>query len=150
MQGERLNKITKIILDIMFYSGIIILVTLPFSLKLAGIYYSKSLAEYYWIMLVIFGCSGICGILIVHQLRKMMQTVVKQDCFVNGNVKSLKMMGEISFVIAVLFIIKSFVLPTPATFIIVLTFFIAGLFSLVLACVFSEAVRYKEENDLTI
>ncbi|MCF2569441.1 DUF2975 domain-containing protein, partial [Mediterraneibacter glycyrrhizinilyticus] len=41
-------------------------------------------------------------------------------------------------------------LPTPATFIIILTFFIAGLFSYVLSFVFSEAIRYKEENDLTI
>ena len=31
-----------------------------------------------------------------------------------------------------------------------LTFFIAGLFSYVLSMVFAEAVRYKEENDLTI
>ena len=46
--------------------------------------------------------------------------------------------------------IKIFVIPTPATFIIVLTFFIAGLFSHVLSMVFSEAIRYKEENDLTI
>lgn len=150
MNGEKLNKVTKTILDFMFYSGIVILVTLPFTLKLAGIYYSENLRRYYWAMLIIFGCSGVCGVLIVHQLRKMMKTVVNQDCFVNGNVKSLKVMGEISFVIAVLFIIKSFLLPTPATFIIILTFFIAGLFSLVLSCVFSEAIRYKEENDLTI
>ena len=41
-------------------------------------------------------------------------------------------------------------IPTPATFVIILTFFIAGLFSYVLSMVFAEAVRYKEENDLTI
>lgn len=150
MQGEKLNRITKVILDIMFYSGILILVTLPFTLRLAGTHYSETLAKYYWRMLIIFGISGICGLLIVYQLRKMMKTVIDRDCFVDGNVKSLKLMGEISFIIAVLFIIKSFILPTPATFIIVLTFFIAGLFSLVLSCVFSEAIRYKEENDLTI
>lgn len=150
MKGEKLNKITKIILDFMFYSGIIVLVTLPVTLKLAGTYYSESLVRYYWSMLAIFGGSGICGVVIVHQLRKMMRTVVDQDCFVDGNVKSLKVMGKISFVIAILFLLKSFLLPTPATFIIILTFLIAGLFSLVLSCVFNEAIRYKEENDLTI
>jgi hypothetical protein len=31
-----------------------------------------------------------------------------------------------------------------------LVFIIAGMFSKVLAMVFEEAVRYKEENDLTI
>ena len=41
-------------------------------------------------------------------------------------------------------------MPTPATGIIVLVFFIAALFSKVLAYVFAEAIRHKEENDLTI
>ena len=66
------------------------------------------------------------------------------------NVKSLEMMGITSAVIVLLFFIKCFFLPTPATFIVVLTFFIAGLFSEVLSFVFREAIRYKEENDLTI
>lgn len=59
-------------------------------------------------------------------------------------------METAAFVITVLFLIKLFLLPAPATFIIVLIFFIAGLFSHVLGLVFSEAIRYKEENDLTI
>lgn len=80
----------------------------------------------------------------------MITTVLERNCFVDSNTKSLKVMGKSAFVIAVLFIIKVFILPTPATYIIILTFFIAGLFSHVLSMVFSEAVRYKEENDLTI
>ena len=67
-----------------------------------------------------------------------------------GNTKSLKLMGKTAFVIAAVYIVKVFTVPTPATFVIILTFFIAGLFSYVLSMVFAEAVRYKEENDLTI
>ena len=37
-----------------------------------------------------------------------------------------------------------------AMLVVILVFVIAGLFSKVLACVFDEAVRYKQENDLTI
>jgi uncharacterized membrane protein YfhO len=59
-------------------------------------------------------------------------------------------MGKVSLTISILFIIELFFLPTPVTFVIILTFFIAGIFSHVLACVFEEAVRYKKENDLTI
>ena len=59
-------------------------------------------------------------------------------------------MGKAAFIIAAAFIVKVFAVPTPATFVIILTFFIAGLFSHVLSLVFAEAVRYKEENDLTI
>lgn len=101
-------------------------------------------------MLTIFALSGICGIVIIGQLRKMMYTVIQKNCFVYENVKSLKVMGITSSVIVVLFFMKCFFLPTPASFIIVLTFFIAGLFSEVLSFVFRDAIRYKEENDLTI
>ena len=39
---------------------------------------------------------------------------------------------------------------TIAMAVVILVFLIAGLFSRVLANVFEEAVRYKEENDMTI
>lgn len=150
MRQSRLISFTKYFLDIMFFSGILVEVSLPFSLKMLGEYYWKEMAEQYWPMLIIFGLSGICGLIIVYQLRKMMKTVVKRECFVDNNTKSLSTMGKVSFVITVLFIVKCILLPTPASFVIVLTFFIAGVFSHVLSLVFEEAVRFKEENDLTI
>ena len=150
MRQSRLISFTKYFLDFMFFSGILVEVSLPFSLKMLGEYYWKEMAEQYWPMLIIFGLSGICGLIIVYQLRKMMKTVVKRECFVDNNTKSLSTMGKVSFVITVLFIVKCILLPTPASFVIVLTFFIAGAFSHVLSLVFEEAVRFKEENDLTI
>lgn len=150
MKNERLIKVTKWVLDFMFVTGILVILTLPFSLRLAGLYYQSELAKHYWFMLVILAISGLCGMMILWELRKMMRTVLNKNCFVEENVASLKRMGVISVVVALLYGTKVFVVPSPATFIIILTFFIAGLFSEVLACVFSEAVRYKEENDLTI
>ncbi len=150
MDQKRIIIFTKYLLNFMFYSGILVAVSLPYTLKLAGKYYSSDFAEHYISMLVIFFLSGVCGLLIVWRLKKMIITVLERNCFVDSNTKSLKVMGKSAFVIAVLFIIKVFILPTPATYIIILTFFIAGLFSHVLSMVFSEAVRYKEENDLTI
>ena len=150
MDQKRIIIFTKYLLNFMFYSGILVAVSMPYTLKLAGKYYSSDFAEHYISMLVIFFLSGVCGLLIVWRLKKMITTVLERNCFVDSNTKSLKVMGKSAFVIAVLFIIKVFILPTPATYIIILTFFIAGLFSHVLSMVFSEAVRYKEENDLTI
>lgn len=150
MNDEKLIRITKLLLDVMFFGGMVVIVTLPLTLRYAGIYYSRAFQEYYVLMLTIFALSGICGIVIIGQLRKMMYTVIQKNCFVYENVKSLKVMGITSSVIVVLFFMKCFFLPTPASFIIVLTFFIAGLFSEVLSFVFRDAIRYKEENDLTI
>lgn len=79
-----------------------------------------------------------------------MKTVIGQDCFVDENVRELKIMGAASFVIAAAFLVKTIFAGTVAGVVIIVVFFIAALFSFVLAGVFSEAVRYKKENDLTI
>ena len=150
MRDRRLIRFTKLVLDVMFYTGFVIILTLPVSLKFLGKYYSVVISEYFMFMFAVFAASGIFGILIIRQLRRMMRTVIEESCFVYENVKSLEVMGITSAVIVLLFFIKCFFLPTPATFIVVLTFFIAGLFSKVLSFVFREAVRCKEENDLTI
>lgn len=150
MNQNKLIRFTALFLGIMFYSGIVVLISLPFLIRLAGKYYSSAINDVFWQMLCIYGIAGLCGIMIVYQLRRMMRTVVEQNCFVEENIRSLKLMGKVSLVISALFVIKLFFLVTPATFVIILTFFIAGIFSHVLSCVFQEAVRYKMENDLTI
>lgn len=150
MKYERIKKLTKLILDIMFFTGIIVLLTLPIWLRFAGTHYSKDIEIHYLAMLIVFAVSGLNGILIVNELRKMMKTVLEADCFVEDNVKSLRRMARYSLVISIFFFIKVLLVPTPATLIIILVFFIAALFSVVLSCVFQEAVNYKDENDLTI
>lgn len=148
--NSRLIRFTKLILDIMFYGGFLVLVTLPFSLKLFGKYYSAKIAENFFIMLISLAVCGIFGIFIIAELRRMMQTVMEENCFVYKNVGSLQRMAVFSIMIAVITFIKLFVIPTPATAVVVLVFFIAALFSQVLSHVFEKAVSYKEENDLTI
>ena len=150
MKYERIKKLTKLILDIMFFKGIIVLLTLPIWLRFAGTHYSKDIEIHYLAMLIVFAVSGLNGILIVNELRKMMKTVLEANCFVEDNVKSLRRMARYSLVISIFFFIKVLLVPTPATLIIILVFFIAALFSVVLSCVFQEAVNYKDENDLTI
>ncbi len=150
MNQEKLIKFTNVLLGIMFYTGIVIVLCLPLLLKMAGKYYSSTITEKFWPMIFVYGVAGVCGIIIVKQLRKMIKTVMNKNCFVISNVDSLKLMGSMSFTICIIFIIKILFLPTPVTFVIILTFFIAGIFSKVLSFVFKEAIRYKEENDFTI
>ena len=150
MKYERIKKLTKLILDIMFFTGIIVLITLPIWLRFAGTHYSKDIENHYLAMVIVFVVSGLNGLLLVNELRKMMKTVLEVNCFVEDNVKSLRRMARYSLVISIFFFIKVLLVPTPATLIIILVFFIAALFSVVLSCVFQEAVNYKDENDLTI
>ena len=100
MKYERIKKLTKLILDIMFFTGIIVLLTLPIWLRFAGTHYSKDIEIHYLAMLIVFAVSGLNGILIVNELRKMMKTVLEVNCFVEDNVKSLRRMARYSLVIS--------------------------------------------------
>lgn len=144
-----LTKWTKILLDSMFYCGIVVTATLPFSIKWIGNYLT-TVAEHYEETVIIYFVLGIAALVLVRELRKIFKTVLDKNCFVMENVTSLKKMGDWSFFIALMSIVRSVVYVTVAMLVIILVFVIAGLFSKVLALVFEEAVRYKEENDLTV
>ncbi len=144
-----LTRWTKLLLDFMFYSGIVVTVTLPFVLKFIAKYY-EPIAGSYKETVIIYFVLGIAALVLINELRKIFKTVLAEDCFVEENVRSLRKMGNWSFFIAVMSVVRSIVYVTIAMGVVILVFVIAGLFSKVLAMVFEEAVRYKEENDLTI
>lgn len=149
MNNSPLIRITKFILDFMFYTGIVICATVPLLFKQAGKYYSI-FREFYLPFCIIFIIAGIFALIILWELRRIFKTVVKGDPFVRENVRSLNKMGISSFCIALVMLGRLFFVITPAALVLVAVFAIAGLFSLVLSQVFDQAVTYKQENDLTI
>ena len=149
MISKKLVMFVKYLLDFMFYSGYLICFTLPVSFKIIGRWY-PTFRDYYIQMCILFFCSGIVAVWIIGELRRIFQTVIQENCFVQENVKSLMKMGILSFIICGITLVRLVFVITPATLIIILVFFIAGLFSIVLSQVFAQAVSYKEENDLTI
>ncbi len=148
-----LTKWTKYLLDFMFYCGILVTATLPFSVKWIINYLphiSYHFVEHYQETVIIYFVLGVSAVVLIRELRKIFKTVLDENCFVMENVESLRKMGNWSFFIAGLSVVRSIVWLTMAMMVVILVFVIAGLFSKVLALVFEEAVRYKEENDLTI
>ena len=149
MKSNILEKITKYILDFMFFVGSFICLTVPVIFKFIGKVYN--IYRFYYIqMCIMFMISGILAVLIIGELRKIFKTVLNNNCFVESNVKILKKMGIFSMLIVFVTIIRLFYIITPTTLVIIIVFFIAGLFSFVLSKVFRQAVNYKIENDLTI
>lgn len=144
-----LTKGVKYLLDAMFYIGIVVTVTLPLTIKWIGQYY-EPVVENYEETTIIYFVLGIAALVLIRELRRIFRTVLNEDCFVMENVVSLRKMGDWSFFIAGMSVVRSIVYATIAMGVVILVFVIAGLFSKVLAMVFEEAVRYKEENDLTI
>ena len=137
---------TKYLLDFMFYGGILVTLSLPWSIR----WIEKQLpymVGHYEETVIIYFVLGVSAVVLIRELRRI---VLAEDCFVQENVVSLRKMGNWSFFIALMSVVRSVVYMTVAMGVVILVFVIAGLFSKVLACVFEEAVRYKEENDLTV
>ncbi len=153
MQNKKLSdgvaRFTSALLAVMFYGGILCTALVPWLFRI-GVPFYPSLEQYYWFNTVLFMLSGIGAVLIIRELRRMFRTVLDEDCFVRQNVTSLRRMGWLGLAIALITAVRLAVIFTPAALIIILVFFIAALFSFVLSRVFDTAVRYKEENDLTI
>ena len=162
MKKDTLTKFTKYLLDFMFYAGILVTLSLPVSVRFVlewisergadapFVYLNWGIGQYYVATVVIYFFLGLAALALIWELRKMFKTVLQQNAFVMDNVKSLHKMAKISFLVAILAIIRSTVYLTIAMMVVVLVFLIAGLFSEVLSRVFEEAITYKEENDLTI
>lgn len=149
MNKDKLIKFTKYLLDFMFYGGMIVTATLPWSIKWMGTN-SDHFKEHYGELVLIYFVLGIAAIVIIRELRKIFKTVIDKNCFVRDNVTSLDKMCKWSFFIVLMSIVRTIVFMTAAMLVVILVFVIAGLFSKVLSFVFEQAIEYKEENDFTI
>ena len=149
MNRDTIIRITKYLVDFMFGAGILVTLTLPWSIKWVG-RYMEQLAENYGEIVTIYFVLGILALALIWELRRMFKTVLARDCFVRENVASLKHMSYYSGLIVLMSIVRSIVYTTIAMLVVILVFVIAGLFCQVLARIFDAAINYKEENELTI
>ena len=147
--NSKLTIFTKILLDFLYYTGIIVTAFVPLIISFYG-NYNTYFAQNRFRLSILFIFSGIFAVLIIYELKKIFKSVLADDCFIRQNVTSLNKMGTYSFFIALITSCRLFLYLTPAVIIVILVFIIAGLFSKVLSRVFDKAVSYKLENDLTI
>jgi len=165
-----LSGAVKIFLDFIFIGGILIFVSLPFTLKMyfdfigsadsicMGIFekYTRLFVninnnqESYVFFLALLLVTGLFALWIVFNLRKVLKNLNLMNPFVIDNVRSFKNISISSFVIAICYFIKMFFYNSFLTIVLTMVFVILGLFSLILSEVFRQAVLVKEENDLTI
>ena len=111
MKKTRLAVATKWLIDIIFFSGILVCAAVPWIIKIAG-NYTFVFKEYYLQMVIVFIVAGIFADLIFFELRHMFRTILREDPFVMSNVVSLKRMGVYSFIIALCTITRLFIVIT--------------------------------------
>lgn len=145
MYKTKVSQITTVLVNIMFYGGILACILTPFGTKLYG-YTGKE----YLIQTCVILLSGFASVFIMYQLKRIFKTLTVGNPFVMDNAFSLRRIAVASFIIAAVYVVKAFLLFTPATFVIIVIFITAGLFCLTLMSVFTKAVEFKEENSLTI
>ncbi len=150
--GEKgLSAYVKCLLDLIFFGGIGICISLPISIKwYLGFTYPYATEGAYYFLLALLYITGVLALLIVYELRKIFKTLNRKNPFMMDNVQSLNRMGIASFLIAACYIFKIFFLNSFFTIIIIMIFIIAGLFCIILAEIFRQATLFKEENDFTI
>jgi hypothetical protein len=112
-----------------------------------SIFYNKAL--YYGLVIILY-ITGILAVLILDTLRNLFSTMEEANPFIRKNVTALRRMGVYAFIVGGAYFAKIFFLNSFMTIIAVFIFFIAGIFCIVLADLFNQAIIYKEENDLTI
>jgi len=143
------HVLTKILIDIMFFSGIAVLIATPFALptifEFIGISLQRRLE--YTIMLV---GSGLCALYILWQLKLMFKTLITGNPFITKNVSCLRKCAVASGIIALIFLVRLFFAFTFAGAIVVIMFTMLSLFCLTLKDLFKQAVAYKEETDWTV
>lgn len=143
------HYLTKILVDIMFYGGILCCIAVPFLLpSIAGFFsYSMDMIKTYTAILMF---SGLCSLYILWQLKAIFKTLLSGNPFIEKNVGCLRRCSVASFLISTIYLIKISIWFTIASSVIVIIFTLLGLFCLTLKDVFKQAVSYKEENDWTV
>lgn len=144
-----ISQITGVVVNIMFYGGILCCLAVPFVYRQAAayFYYAEELALPLGIVLLV---SGMAAVYILFQLKKIFKTIGKGNPFIVQNVNALRKMAVACALIAGVYALKSIFAFTLTTGMISLVFAVAALFCLTLKDVFKQAVWYKEENDLTV
>lgn len=153
LDEKGLSGWVKRLLDLIFFGGIAIFISLPFTLKWYYDYLKilyGSISENYFFLLGFLYVTGFLALWIVNEIRKIFKILNRKNPFMMDNVKSLKNIAIASFSISAAYIIKIILYNTFFTAILAMVFIIAGFFSIILAEVFRQAIIFKEENDLTI
>ena len=145
-----LSGLLKIILDLVFVGGILIFASLPITLKWYFNVINRIGNESYIFLMLFLYLTGFFCLLIIQELRQIFKNLNLKTPFIMSNVKGLERMAISSFVISAAYFVKVACFNSFLTIILAMVFIVAGLFCIVLAEVFRQAVQVKEENDLTI
>ncbi len=133
-------------------TGVLMLFLLPFVLNymLGGRYSAYGHKHYYIMLLLLLEYTDLFGIISLWQVKKILSNVNKNKPFVYDNAKRIRRISLCCAMLAAGYGISIFYLLSPFVIINFVLFAIIALALIVCAELFSMAVEYKDENELTI
>lgn len=144
------HYISKTVIDILFYLSIVCTILVPFLSKYIFKWINYPDGGYLTVFTVVIFLSGTGCIYILFNLKQMYRSLLEGNPFEDKNVRHLRKMALSCCFIAVIYIIKCFVMFTLAALVIAAVFGVGCMFCLTLKDLFKQAINYKAENELTI
>ncbi len=147
--NSSIHRLTKIVVDILFYGGILAFIfIIPFA-KMWRTYYGLGDNEMLFYAAILF-LSGICAIYIMWQLKKIFKSISGGDPFIVKNVGCLRKISVACMLISIIYIVKAIWYFSVTAIVLVVAFALMGLICLTLKDIIKQAIAYKEENDWTV
>ena len=143
-----ISNLIKIGLQIVFIIGLGIIAFLPFLLKIYTTYINPYLK--YLPALILLYASGIPALVIVNRFIHIFDNLKLENPFIEENVLYLKTVSICSLIIAIEYFVGLIIIKSVFAVVMVGTFIIAWLGLYILSELLKQAIKYKEENDLTI
>lgn len=150
LNNKKISTIISVILYVIFFGGIAIFATLPFSLKWFLEFKNMFEINYFVKILSLLYTSGTLALVIVFKMIYLFKNINNKELFIIQNAKILATIGWCSLIIACLYLVFFPMIKSVFMVIIFMTFTIFGFMSIVLSEFVSKAINYKEENDLMI
>ncbi len=147
----RMVVLADVMLAVLILCGVVVYAALPWLLKL---YFANTtiylLGRTYIAIMVLMYAAGIPAITLLVLALKLMVNITRGESFVRKNAHLLGQMGICALVISILFFIGTFFIQSIFVMVVGVVFLLLAVLAKVFRELFSTAIDYKEENELTI
>ena len=148
---KNLSQVVEILCTVFQVMGVILILSLPWTLNNYLLFKNSYVPkDVYYSMLVLLVISGICAFCILGQAKKILHNINKKDPFTFETANRIKYISYWCLPIAFAYIIAIYFIPSVFVILVGLTFLYLPVCIFIIAQLFYQAVRYKQENDLTI
>ncbi|AEY68121.1 DUF2975 domain-containing protein [Clostridium sp. BNL1100] len=150
--GKRgLSQLMEVLCTVFQVFGVILIASLPWTLNYYLLLKNTTVEpRIYYSMMVLLVISGICAFTILIQAKKVLHNINSKSPFTFDTANRIKYISYLCLPVALAYIIGIFFIPSVFVILVGLTFLFLAACIFIIAELFYQAVKYKQENDLTI